>query len=118
MGVRQRMTHRAATQRNTPAGTDGFGGPGVASWAALVASQPCWVYAVSEDEIIDGDKSVVLGSHKILMPKGLDITESDRITSIVDRAGTTIIGNTMRINSVVQRHSHIELAVTEVKDGE
>ena len=112
------MTHRAATERNTPAGTDGFGGPGVASWVALVASQPCWVYAVSEDEIIDGDKSVVLGSHKILMPKGTDITESDRITTIVDRAGTTIIGNTMRINSVVQRHSHIELAVTEVKDGE
>lgn len=106
---------RCATERDTPAGTDGFGGRGAASWAALVSSQPCYYFAKTETEIIDGDKQVVLATHRLLLPLGTDITEHDRITSIVDRAGATIVGNAMRINSVIRRAGHIEVTVTEVK---
>ena len=108
------MIHRATVQRNTPAGTDGFGGPGAAVWAMHIASLHCWFYAKSGREVINGEKSAVLGSHKMLIPLGTDITEADRITAIDDRLGASIMANTMRIHSVTHRHSHLELEVEEV----
>ncbi len=112
------MTHRATVQRNTPAGTDGFGGPGAAVWGSHIAALHCWFYAKGsvgvEREVIDGDKSVTLGSHKLLIPLGTDITEADRITAIDDRLGVSIMANTMRIHSVTHRHNHLELEVEEV----
>ena len=108
------MTHRATVQRNTPAGTDGFGGPGVASWGAHIAALKCWLYTKSEREVIDGEKSATLGSHKLLIPLGTDITEADRITAVDDRLGGSIVANTMRIHSVTHRHNHLELVVEEV----
>ena len=64
MGVAQSMTYRATVQRNTPAGTDGFGGPGAASWGSHLSGLHCWFYAKSavgaEREVIDGTKSARL----------------------------------------------------------
>ena len=118
MGVAQSMTYRATVQRNTPAGTDGFGGPGAASWGSHLSDLHCWFYAKgavgAEREVIDGGKSVTLGSHKMIIPKGTDITEADRVTAIKDRAGVSIMANTMRIHSVTHRHTHLELEVEEV----
>ncbi|MCH8279578.1 MAG: hypothetical protein IIC96_02745 [Chloroflexi bacterium] len=64
--------------------------------------------------MIDGEKSAVLGSHKMLIPLGTDITEADRITAIDDRLGASIMANTMRIHSVTHHHNHLELEVEEV----
>ncbi|MEE8466389.1 MAG: hypothetical protein V3S68_07925, partial [Dehalococcoidia bacterium] len=78
----------------------------------------CWFYAKGsvgvEREVIDGSKSVTLGGHKMIIPKGTDITEADRITAIDDRLGVSIMANTMRIHSVTHRHNHLELEVEEV----
>ena len=111
------MTMRATVERDGATGTDGFGMPNAASWASHIASQACFLYISrkGEREIIDGTKTVVLASQKVLMPLGTDITENDRITSVKDRIGTVLAANTMRINSVVRRHNHIELSVTEVQ---
>ncbi len=117
MPVGQRMTHRATVQRNTPAGTDGFGGPGAAVWGSHLASLKCWYYHMSttpEREVIDGDKSATLDTAKLMVPLGTDITEADRITAIKDRTGGSIVANTMKIRSVTYRHNHLELVVEEV----
>jgi len=114
MTARSRMTMRATVQRNVPAGTDGFGGPGAAVWGAHIASLACWAYTGREREIIDGDKTVVLADHKMMVPLGTDITEDDRVTAIKDRLAVDIIGNTMRIHSVIRRTDHIQVSLEEV----
>jgi hypothetical protein len=108
------MTMRATVQRNTPAGTDGFGGPGAAVWANNLASQRCWSWAEKEREVIDGTKSVLLADHKMIVPLGTDITEDDRVTAIQDRLGANIIANTMRIHSVLRRANHLVCTLEEV----
>ena len=108
------MTMRATVQRNTPAGEDGFGGPGAATWGSHLASLPCWAYTKGEREIIDGDKTVVLADHKMMVPLGTDVTEDDRVTAIKDRLAVNIIANTMRIHSVIRRTDHIEVGLEEV----
>ena len=114
MTVVSKMTMRATVQRNVPAGTDGFGGPGAAVWGAHLASLSCWVWTKAEREVIDNQKTAVLADHRMMVPRGTDITEDDRVTAVVDRNGGSIIANTMRIHGVIRRDDHIECHLEEV----
>ena len=113
--ARSKMVMRAAVERDGASGTDSFGHPNAASWATSIAALACWVWTPSEREVIDGEKTATLGSHKMIVPRGTDITEDDRITAITDRRAATIIGNTMRILSVVDRSDHIALDIEELR---
>ena len=113
--ARAKMTMRAAVQRDGASGTDGFGQPNAASWASHLSSLACWVWTPSEREVVDGAKTATIGSHKMIVPRGTDITEDDRITAITDRRASTIIGNTMRILSVVDRGNHLALDIEELR---
>lgn len=109
------MIHWAVLQTYASSGTDGFGGPNAPTYeGSPTANLRCWFYAKSEREVIDGEKSAVLGRHKMIIPLGTTITEKDRIGSIEDRLGNIIMANTMRIHSVTHRHTHLELEVEEV----
>lgn len=109
------MTMRATVERDGATGTDGFGQPNAPAWATHLAALPCYAWARSETEIVDGSKIAVVGYHTMLVPAETDILETDRITSIKDRAGTVLVGNTMRIASVLRRSGHLALTLEEVK---
>lgn len=115
--VRRTMTMRATVERDTKTDTDAYGGRAAPTWTTLHASLPCRVWAVSEREVQDGDRQMVVASQKMAVPKGTDITERDRIASIKDRRGNTIIGNAMLIRSVAYRGTHLELDIEEVSGG-
>lgn len=110
--ARQMMNMRALVQRATTV-TDDFENPGPPSWATLHASLACRAWVVSEREVIDSDKTAVLASRRIIIPKGTDIREDDRITVIQDRAGVSLVGNTMQVTARMERRDHIQLLVRE-----
>jgi len=112
VAARAMMNMRALVQRATVV-TDDFENPGPPTYATLHASLPCRAWVVSEREIIDGNKTAVLASHRIIIPKGTDIRENDRITVIQDRAGSSLVGNTMQITARMERLDHIQLLVRE-----
>lgn len=112
VAARQMMNMRALVQRATTV-TDDFGNPGPPTWATLYAALACRAWVVAEKEVIDSDKTAVLVSHRIIIPKGTDIREDDRITVIQDRAGTSLVGNTMQVTAVMERIDHKQLLVRE-----
>lgn len=117
MTARATMTHRALVERGVSVGTDDFGHPNPPAWDTHIASLPCRLWTKSEREIADGNKLVILAVHKLLVPLNTDITESDRIASIKDRLGNTLVGNLMLIRSVIRKETHLELDLEEVSSG-
>ena len=109
---RAMMNMRALVERATTV-TDDSGNPGPPTWATLHRSLPCRAWVVREREVIDSNKTAALASHRIIIPKGTDIRENDRITVIEDRAGTSLVGNTMQITARMERLDHIQLLVRE-----
>ena len=110
MGSRQRMTQRALVQRATTV-DDEYGMPGPAAWATHIASLACWLYSRVEREVMDSRKTAVVEDLRLLVPKGTDVTERDRINGVLDRRGSTIRSGILLIESVVNRRSHLELVV-------
>lgn len=102
------MTMRAAIERGTTA-PDEYGQPGPASWAAL-ATVPCWLFSQVEREVM-GTKTAVVEDLRMLVPRGTDVTELDRINGVVDRRGISVRAGILVIESVVRRADHRALSV-------
>ena len=51
----------------------------------------------------------------MIVPKGTDITEDDKLVSIQDRLGVSISASDFRIESVIRRAGHLELVLEEVR---
>ena len=113
MPTRNHMTHRATIERGTVV-TDGLGLDGPRTWTTHIASLACRWYAKDETEILDGRKVLILGGHRILVPLGADVVETDRVTFIKDRKGTTLVSNAMQIRGVIRRPDHKEIRLTEI----
>lgn len=105
------MTMRALVERNNQANPDGYGHPDAPNWVQHIASLACWLYTQAKQEVIDAEKNAVVEDIRMLVPRGTDITEQDRINGVVDRRGTSIRAGIMSIRAVINRRSHLELVL-------
>lgn len=112
MAARNAMTERATVQRATTV-IDSLGQP-TPTWAAHLPSLPCRWWTKDENEVMDGQKVAVFSPTRILVPIGTDILVTDRITAIKNRAGVTLVGNTLQIRAVIRRRGHKEVRLMEV----
>jgi hypothetical protein len=115
------MTQRASVERKTSA-SDGGGGY-TDTWSALVENLPCRVYALKTriggiTGAIGGEQVVSAGAGTrtrellaALVPKGTDVTEGDRLTSITDRQGNVAFRGPVLVDSVGEYPDHIRLTV-------
>ena len=106
MPARQRMVMRAFLQRNS-ASADSYGHPLPGTWGAL-ATVACWAWVVTETVRQQEEVSMAAARYRAILPLGTDVTESDRVEKIEDRATTEIYG-AMVIDAVIRRRTHLEL---------
>lgn len=108
------MRHRCNTERNAVSDTrDAFNQP-VTELRDINTDLPCYWQVRTEQLVLDGDKVATVALHRMLAPIGSNLREQDRVTSIHDRLGRTLNGNTMRILTMIRREDHLELALEEV----
>ena len=102
------MTMRAKLERNTTTATDDFNNPAAPSWSTL-ATVACWAWTRSRNEIIDGDKTIVVEDMRAMLPSGTDVTERDRVAQIEDRQGTVLFQGPYGIEAVTRREGHLAI---------
>lgn len=112
--VRSRMTYRAQVQRQVPGGTDAEGYPLPPSWQQLHAALPCYPWQVARLQQVTPTHSVVLSDTRLVVPKGTDIREGDRLVGVVDRLGAAYLPDYHDVDAVVPRQTHVELLVRAV----
>ncbi len=109
--VRSQMTHRCLIERNTQTGTDPQGNALAPTWSTHLSDQACKLWQRPDDEIIDGRRTVVAESIRLVLPVATDVTEADRVNGVTDRRGATVLAGVMNIRSVVKKASHLELSL-------
>lgn len=111
--TRLSLTHLCTIERNTNAGADGWGDPGVPTFATLAANVPCRVGVNAGQEVVDATTTAVIQDMRLILPPGTDVTELDLIGDITYR-GATIVSGPVGIRSVLWRQDHIELVLKQV----
>ena len=106
MPARQRMTMRVFLQRNSAA-TNAYGEPSPPVWGAL-STAAGYVWVDREDTRHDPGHSVATAFYRGIVPLATDVTESDRVEKVEDRAATQLFG-LMAIDAVIRRRDHMEL---------
>lgn len=114
MTARSRMTQRALVERSVSPGDDDFGNPLPPAWTTHIASLPCWVHGSTEREAVATDTTAVVTDLKAMVPLGSDVTESDRLNQVKDRAGNVVYPGILGIETVLYARSHIELTLSRV----
>lgn len=114
--VRARLVHRALVERNTPAAIDAYGDQGTPNWVEHNAAMPCWLYYAPQGRIAYGDPRAapVLEQPMMLVRKGENILERDRIQGVRDRQGNVIYLGVLVVVSVRPVHNHTELTLESV----
>lgn len=107
------MTERCTIQRTTPSPADDWGQPGEAPWVVRADNVPCWHWTDAAREVL-GTVSAVVSDMRLILPKGTVITELDRVVNIRDRQGVIIEAGPFQVRPVVDRHTHLEIALERV----
>jgi len=110
-----KMRHRAEIERDGATVSTDWNTPPVASWASHLIGVKCFVWAKPTREVVDENKTVVIDNLRCVMPLGTDVTERDRIASIKDRRGVTILAGPLRIEGVQNVLTHLELILDRVR---
>lgn len=107
------LTHTCTIQRST-ATTDDWGNPGPPVWADHLVDQPCRHWATAGREVVANTTTVVVVEDlRLLLPLGTDVTEADRVTSILYRGGTVQDGP-LDIRGLLAHQDHLELILVQV----
>jgi hypothetical protein len=110
-----RLTMRAAVERNQETGKDAWGQPLPPNFQSTGDSLPCFVWAETSAEIVDGKKTAMIGDFRALFALGADLDEADEIAGVTDRAGAVLISGRLRVEGPVQRkHTHLEASLKRV----
>ena len=112
--ARSMMRHRALVERQQRAPRDPYAGAPTSSdapWTAHIAALPCFLTTPRGGEIVRERGTTVAEAQVLLVPKGTDITELDRVNGVNDRQGNAIREGILRIVSVVAAHTHLEVAL-------
>lgn len=108
------MTQRALVQRYTSAAPNDSGNTSPGSWATHLAAMPCWLYGSTEREAVTDETTAVVTDLKLLAPLSVDVTERDRINTVVDRSGTVIESGILAIEAVLRKRTHKQLTLSRV----
>ncbi len=108
------MRQRAEIERDGATGTTDWNSLPTPSWASHLIGVKCFVWSKSRREKVDDDKTAVIEDLRCIMPLGTDVTERDRIVSIEDRSGTTLLSGPLVIEGVQRVHTHLELTLQRV----
>ncbi|MCZ7538241.1 MAG: hypothetical protein M5T61_21425 [Acidimicrobiia bacterium] len=57
----------------------------------------------------------MLVDRRILVAPGVDVTEADRITAVLDEHGDELMDGPMGIEGVIRRSSNVELLVRRIR---
>lgn len=108
------MTMRATVERDSGGAADPDNNPADPVWASHLTAMPCWLWVGGELEVMDARKVGVVSAIKMIVPRGTDITEKDRVTAVVDRRGTSMYPGVLTIAAVISRRTHLELELQAV----
>jgi hypothetical protein len=110
MGARATMRERATIQRDASQAAESGrrGQKPEPDWQDHLTAVPCHVWFNAGREIVGTDNAVV-EDRRMLVPKGTDVTESDRVSAVTDRRGNALEGfdGPMRIETVGARADHL-----------
>lgn len=106
------LVHLATIQRANTA-TDAFNDVAETGWEDHLADLPCLLYSRTANEIVDRETVVALEQLKMILPRGTDVTEADRVTAVTSR-GDSILSATAQIRAVVHREDHLELVLERI----
>ena len=62
-----------------------------------------------------GERNADIYSHRMIVPRGTDITEEDRVNGIADRKGTVITAGVFDIKQIVRKPNHLLLVLEAVQ---
>lgn len=113
MTARSRMTERCTIQQTTPSPGDDWGQPGEAPFVTRQDNVPCWHWTDAAREVL-GTVSTVVSDSRLLLPKGTPVSPLDRIVNIRDRLGTVLEAGPFNVLTVVDQHTHLEIALERV----
>lgn len=117
------MTYRAKVERNTATALGAAGEELPAEWVTLHEALPCFAYTARGRTIArnpsigsggTGPGIIVHEAPALMVPMGTDINESDRINGISKRNGEIYRTGIMRIESIIEAHDHLEIALGAV----
>jgi hypothetical protein len=108
------LKHLCQIDRN--AGTaDGWKGTS-ANWQPHLTNQPCRGWIDTSRERPTEGSDITLSNRTVLLPAGVDVVaRTDRVVSVTDQDGNTILDGPMRIHAVINRPGHIELVLEGVR---
>ena len=114
MNARARMIHRTTVERDRAYGTEiAPGNRADPEFRTHLTNLPClyWQDAGSGEQHTP-HRDAVMTSHRMILPRGVDLLERDQIHGIVDRDGTWIDRGVFAIEQLIIRRSHV-LAILE-----
>jgi hypothetical protein len=113
--IAQRLTMRAAIERDQATGEDAWGGKPAPQFETLHAALPCFAWSKASRELVDGGKTAMIEDVRAIFAKGADVAEGDVITAISDRNGTVLIPGRLKVEGPPQfKHTHIEAALQRI----
>lgn len=107
------MRHRAVIERDAGGADTDWNTAPAPSWATL-ATVKCFVWSKTRRERVDDEKTAVIEDLRCIVPLSTDVTERDRLASVTDRQGVTILSGPLRIEGVQRVHTHLELTLERV----
>lgn len=116
MSTRSWMVHRATIERNGNLAPDAYGQPDAPAWYPHLTQQACYFWQPSTQwgEQM-GERNADIYAHRMIVPKGTDVTEEDRVNGVADRKGSEITAGVFDIKQVVRKPNHLLLVLEAVQ---
>lgn len=109
LGSRVSMTHRCTILRNAGA-SNSWGGKD-AAWQTHLSDQPCRAWYVNESPLVAPAEVVAVGTYRLALPAGTDVTVDDRVGPVTLRGATVMPGPYYRIDNIVHWPDWVELVL-------
>lgn len=110
-----RLNMRAQLERNQAVGLDNWGQPTAPAFVTIGEPLPCFVWSERTSEIVDGQKTAMIGDFRALFALDADISADDEISDIADRAGAVLIAGRLRVEGPPERkHTHLEVTLKRI----
>ncbi len=101
------MTMRANIERNADTATDADGHPEKPNFQEH-NQIPCRVFSKMRREVTDEEKIVMIEDLRGRFQRDADLTEDDRILSVVDRQNNVLFAGPLAIRALIRRRTYVE----------
>ena len=112
--IQASLRMRCATERDQ-GGDDPYGGG--EDWQVHLTGVRCTWWSAAGREAVSDERAVVVADEHLLLGRGEDVAEGDRIVSIVDDQGREILDRKRRVEYVAVQRSHLDASLRAVGNG-